>query len=84
MKVFAWVFLLSIFAFGVVMMRIEVNRSGRVIGKLQTEVQVKQARNQYLQLEAARLSGPQVVRQAASEQLHLRRTPPQQIIVLDN
>ena len=77
-------FLISIFAFGVVLMRIEVNRSGRIIGKLQTEVEVKEARNQYLQLEAARLSGPEVVRQVATDKLHLRQTPPQNIITLDN
>ncbi len=66
------------------MMRIEINRSGRLIGKLQSEVQIKEARNQYLKLEAARLSSPEVVRKAASENLHLRRTPPQQIVVLED
>ena len=66
------------------MMRIEINRSGRIIGKLQSEVEIKQARNQYLQLETARLSGPQTVRQVAKEKLSLRQTPPQHIVVLED
>lgn len=84
MKLFGLVFVLSVFAFGVVMMRIEINRSGRAIGKLHNEVEVKEARNQYLQLEAARLGGPQAVCQTAREQLGLRRTPPQHIVVLED
>lgn len=83
MKLFGLVFVLSIFAFGVVMMRIEVNRSGREIGKLQNEVEIKEARNQYLQLETARLSGPETIEKIAQEELHLRPTPPQDVIVLD-
>lgn len=83
MKLFGLVFIISVFAFGVVMMRIEINRSGRAIGKLQNEVEIKQARNQYLELETARLSGPEAVRQTAREKLNLRRTPPQNVVVLD-
>ena len=84
MKIFAVVFFGSLFALGVAMMRTEVNRSGRTIGKLQNEVEIKQARNQYLELEMLRLSGPEVIGQVAQEKLHLRRTPPQQIIVLED
>lgn len=84
MKLFGWVLLVSVFAFGVVAMRIEVNRSGRAIGKLQNEVEIKQARNQYLQLETARLSGPSAVKDFAQERLNLRRTPPQNIVMLED
>lgn len=84
MKLFGLVFALSVFAFGVVMMRIEINRSGREIGRLQNEVEIKRARNQYLELEAIRLESPQTVRQLSQETLHLRRTPPQQVIVLED
>ena len=84
MKVFAIVFLCSLFVLGVTVMRTEVNRSGRAIGKLQNEVQIKEARNQYLKLEIVRLSGPEVIEPIAQDKLHLRRTPPQQIIVLEN
>ena len=84
MKIFAIVFFGSLFALGVAMMRTEVNRSGRVIGKLQSEVEIKEARNQYLQLEMVHLSGPEPIQKIAQEKLHLRRTPPQQIIVLEN
>lgn len=84
MKVFIVVFVLSLFALGVAMMRTEVNRSGRAIGNLQSEVEIKEARNQYLKLELLRLSGPETVHQIAQEKLHLRQTPPQQVIVLDD
>lgn len=83
MKLFAIVFAVSVFAFGVVMMRIEINRSGRAIGQLHTEVEVKRARNQYLELEVVRLQSPQSVQSEAAEKLHLRRTPPQNIVVLE-
>ena len=82
MKLFGIVFAISVFAFGVVMMRIEINRSGREIGQLQNEVEIKRARNQYLELEVIRLQGPQTVQQMAQEKLHLRRTPPQNVVVL--
>ncbi len=84
MRIFGIVFVISVFAFGVVMMRIEINRSGRAIGQLHTEVEVKRARNQYLELETVRLQSPQAVQKLAEEKLHLRRTPPQNIIVLED
>ena len=84
MKLFAIVFLLSLFALGIAVMRTEVDRSGRAIGKLQSEVDIKEARNQYLKLELIRLSGPELIQQTAQDNLHLRRTPPQQIIVLED
>lgn len=83
MKLFGIVFLVSIFAFGVVMMRIEINRSGRNIGQLQQEVEVKEARNQYLKLETDRLSSPQLIEQIAKDKLDLQRTKPQHIVNLD-
>ena len=84
MKVFAIVFLFSLFALGITIMRTEVNRSGRAIGKLQNEIEIKEARNQYLKLEMLRLSGPSTVQPLAQEKLHLRRTPPQQIVILED
>ncbi len=84
MKLFGIVFVISIFALGVVMMRIEINRSGRAIGKLQNEVEIKEARNQYLQLEVERLSGPHTVLPHATEKLKLHRTQPQNVIVLED
>ncbi len=83
MKLFGIVFAISVFAFGVVMMRIEINRSGREIGQLQNEVDIKRARNQYLELEVIRLQSPQTVQQMAQEKLHLRRTPPQNVVILE-
>lgn len=82
MKVFVILFACCLFAFGVVMMRIEINRSGRSIGKLQNEVEVKEARNQYLELEISRLESPQNVESFAREQLHMQNTEPKNIITL--
>ncbi|MBO7237715.1 MAG: cell division protein FtsL [Elusimicrobiaceae bacterium] len=84
MKLFAVIFFSSLFILGVTMMRTEVNRSGRAIGKLQNEVEIKEARNQYLKLEIARLSGPETIQEIAQDKLHLRRTPPQQVIILED
>lgn len=64
-------------------MRREVDKSGLAIGQLQNEVEIKTARNQYLALEAARLESPQVFSAAEGQRLGLRRTPPQNIIILD-
>lgn len=82
MRVFGFVFLLCLFAFGVVWMRIEINRSGRTIGQLQDEVEIKEARNQYLKLEIARLSSPENIMRCAQEKLGLVPQEPHQVVVL--
>ena len=84
MKTFGWVFIVCILAFLIVMMRVEIIRSGRAIGSLHKEVEIKEARKQYLELENARLSGPQTIEQLAKEKLNLRRTPPQHVVVLED
>ncbi len=83
MKLFKLVFFLSLLIFGIVVMRSEVNRSGRAIGKLRNEVEIKEARNQYLKLETQRLLGPEEIMRIGQEKLHLRRTPPSQIVKLE-
>ena len=65
-------------------MRSEINRSGRAISQLHDEVEIKEARNQYLQLETQRLSGPEEITQVAQEKLNLRRTPPSSVIQLED
>lgn len=82
MKVFGIVFLICLFGFGVAWMRIEINRSGRTIGQLQKEVEVKEARNQYLELEIARLSSPENISRLAHEKLGMIPQEPHQVIVL--
>ena len=84
MRLFGILFTICIISLFIVVMRVEIMRSGRAIGKLQSEVAIKQARNQYLELENARLSSPQIVEKAAQEKLNLRLTPPQDIIVLED
>ena len=83
MKVFGIVFVISIFALGIVAMRSEINRSGRAISKLHDEVEIKEARNQYLKLETQRLSGPEEISRVAQEKLNLRRTSPSKVIHLE-
>ena len=83
MKLFGIVFAISVFAFGVVMMRIEINRSGRTISQLQNEVEIKEARNQYLQLEISRMSGPGSIMRLAEEKLGMVPAKPHEIVVLE-
>ena len=76
-------FFLCLFLFGIAVMRIEINRSGRTIGQLQNEVEIKEARNKYLELEISRLSGPQHVTAFAQDKLGLVPAKPHEIIILD-
>ena len=82
MKVFVIVFLVCLFGFGVAWMRVEINRSGRSIGELHKEVDRKEARNQYLELEISRLSSPENVSRVAQEKLGMVPQEPHQIVVL--
>lgn len=84
MRIFVLLFILCLFGFGVAAMRIEINRSGRAIGQLQNEVEIKEARNQYLELEILRLSGPEQISRLAQEKLGMTRAKPHQVIVLDD
>ena len=76
-------FLFALLAFGVLWIRIEVNRSGREIGRLRNEVEVKEARNQYLNLEILRLSSPEAVSRRAKEKFGFEPVKPHQVVVLE-
>ncbi len=82
MRIFGLLVLICLFGFGVVWMRIEINRSGRTIGQLQNEVAIKEARNQYLELEISRLSSPENISRLAHEKLGLVQQEPHQVIIL--
>lgn len=84
MRIFVLLFVLCLFGFGVAVMRIEINRSGRTIGQLQNEVEIKEARNQYLQLEISRLSSPENITRIAREKLGLVPAKPHEIIILED
>ena len=83
MPIFRIIFLTAILAFGVVWVRIEVNRSGRTIGVLQNQVDTKEARNQYLKLEILRLSNPETISKLAKEKFGLEPIAPHRVVVLD-
>lgn len=83
MPVFRIMFLAAILAFLVVWIRIEVDRSGRAIGQLQNEVEIKEARNQYLKLEILRLSNPDTITRQAQEKFGFEPLPPAHVVVLD-
>lgn len=74
---FLWLFLITVIHIG-------ISRSGRVITQLQNDVSIKEARNQYLKLEIARLSGPEEVVSFAQNELGLVQIKPHEIILLDN
>lgn len=82
MRIFGLLFLLCLFSFGIVWMRIEINRSGRAIGQLQNEVEIKEARNQYLKLEISRLSSPENIERLAHEKLGMTSQEPSKVIFL--
>ncbi|MBR4682495.1 MAG: septum formation initiator family protein [Elusimicrobiaceae bacterium] len=83
MPIFRIMFLIALFAFCVMWIRIEVNRSGREIGRLQNEVEVKEARNQYLNLEILRLSSPETITQQAHEKFGFEPIKPHRVVVLN-
>lgn len=72
-----WAFLTTFIHVGVI-------RSGRIVSQLQQEVDIKEARNQYEQLEIARLSGPQIITAFAAEHLGLVPAKPHEIFVLED
>ncbi len=84
MRVFGVIILLFLFLLGIVWVRTGINRSGREIGQLQNEVEVKEARNQYLRLEILRLSSPQRITQEAKEKLGFEPVKPHHVIILEN
>ena len=84
MKKFVLLFILFLFVLGVTALRTEINRSGREISQLQNEVEVKEARNQYLQLQISCLASPSNISALAQEKLGLVPAKPHQVIVLEN
>ena len=71
-----WFYIITFVHLGVI-------RTGRIVSKLQQEVAIKEARNQYEQLEISRLSSPEVVTTYAQEKLGLVQAKPHEIIVLE-
>lgn len=72
-----------VWAFMITVIHTAISRSGRAITRLQQEVSIKQARNQYLKLEIARLSSPEIVTQFATDQLGMIPAKPYEIVLLD-
>ena len=70
--------------FLITFIHVGIIRSGRVVSKLQQEVAIKEARNQYEQLEIARLSSPQVVTTYVVEKLGMVQAQPHEIFVLED
>lgn len=84
MRIFVILFVFCLFSFGVVVMRIEINRSGRAISQVQNDVEIKEARNQYLELEILRMSSPENVSRLAREKLGLVPVKPHEVIWLED
>jgi len=84
MRIFVILFVFCLFSFGVVVMRIEINRSGRAISQVQNDVEIKEARNQYLELEILRMSSPENVSRLAREKLGMVPVKPHEVIWLED
>ncbi len=69
---------------GVVVMRMEINRSGREISKLQNRVEELEARIQYVQLEISRLESPRHVSGLAKDKLGMSFTKPHNVVLLED
>ncbi len=83
MRIFVTVIVIISWLFLITVVHVGMLRSGRVVSKLQQEVEIKEARNQYEQLEISRLSSPEEVTTYAQEQLGFVQAKPHEIIVLD-
>ena len=72
-----------LWAFITTFIHIGVIRSGRIVSQLQREVAIKEARNQYEELEIARLSGPEVITSFAASELGMVPAKPHEVFVLE-
>ncbi len=84
MKQFLILIVACAVGFMITFIHVGIIRSGRVVSKLQQEVAIKEARNQYEQLEIARLSGPQEITTYATEQLGLVQAKPHEVFILED
>lgn len=73
-----------VWAFITTFIHIGVIRSGRVVSQLQREVSIKEARNQYEELEISRLSGPEVITSYAATKLGMVQAKPHEVFVLED
>lgn len=83
MKTTLSVLVIFAFLFLITVIHVSVARSGRLVSKLQNEVSIKEARNQYEQLEIDRLSSPEVITTYAQEHLGLVQIKPHEVFVLE-
>lgn len=72
-----------IWLFVITSINLGITRSGRMVSRLQSEVSLKEARNQYEELEIARLSSPQTVITYAKEKLGLTEAKPHEVVILE-
>lgn len=77
-----FLFLLVLWWFVIASVHVGITRSGRVVSKLQREVAIKEARNQYEKLEISRLSGPEVIIDFATDHLGMVPAKPHEVYVL--
>ena len=84
MKQFGILLIICIVGFIITFIHVGIIRSGRVVSKLQQEVAIKEARNQYEQLEIARLSSPQEITTFAAEKLGMVQAKPHEVFVLED
>ena len=84
MKQFLILVVSCMIGFLVTFIHVGIIRSGRVVSKLQQEVAIKEARNQYEQLEIARLSSPQEIITYATQELGLVQARPHEVFVLED
>jgi len=82
MKIFFWVFIIAVFSLILAVERVEERRLGIEVSRLEQEVSLKEAENQYIKYQIEVLTSPAAMDKAAREKLNMRLTPVKNITVM--
>ena len=82
MKTFLWLFIFALFCLILAVQRVEEKRLGIEVAKLEQEISLKEAQNQYLRHRIDVLTSPAAVDKAAREKLDMRLTPVKNIVTI--
>ena len=83
MRIFIWLFIFALFSLILAVQRVEERRLGIEVSRLEQEVSVKEAQNQYLKYKINFLTSPAAIDKAAKEKLNMQLTPVKNIAVIE-
>jgi len=82
MRIFFWVFIIALFSLILAVERVEERRLGAEVSRLEQEVSLKEAENQYTKYKIEVLTSPSAVDEAARTKLNMSLTPVKNITVM--